>query len=229
MVDFHTHILPNMDDGSESPEMSLKMLTRLSEQGVDTVCLTSHFYAYENDPDTFLKRRRSSARKLIVAAGGLDALPVEVRLGAEVLYYTGMSRDPDQVRKLCLQDTDRLLLEMPFHPWSQNMIDEVLALQGMTGINIMMAHIDRYFGYVPAEVFDTLRNRDIMLTMNVSALTERKTRRKALRLIREWQIGALTSDCHNLTNRPPEIEKAFEILEKHKLQHQIEMFRSISL
>ena len=38
MIDFHSHILPGIDDGSKSADMSLQMLAMLREQGVDTVC-----------------------------------------------------------------------------------------------------------------------------------------------------------------------------------------------
>ena len=40
MIDFHTHILPGMDDGSKSVEMSLAMLRMEAAQGVGAVALT---------------------------------------------------------------------------------------------------------------------------------------------------------------------------------------------
>ena len=43
MIDFHSHILPGIDDGSRDVDMSLKMVDALKSQGVDTVCATSHF------------------------------------------------------------------------------------------------------------------------------------------------------------------------------------------
>lgn len=48
MIDFHSHILPGMDDGSKSTQESLEMLDMLRAQGVDTVAATPHFYAREN-------------------------------------------------------------------------------------------------------------------------------------------------------------------------------------
>ena len=44
MLDIHTHILPGIDDGSQSIEESIAMLGKLAEQGVDTVIATPHFY-----------------------------------------------------------------------------------------------------------------------------------------------------------------------------------------
>ena len=56
MIDFHSHILPGMDDGSSSPEESLAMLEVSAEQGVDEIFATSHFYPDEEDPASFLAR-----------------------------------------------------------------------------------------------------------------------------------------------------------------------------
>ena len=44
MIDFHTHILPGMDDGCKSVAESLWMLRQEQQQGVDTVVLTPHYY-----------------------------------------------------------------------------------------------------------------------------------------------------------------------------------------
>ena len=54
MVDFHSHILPEMDDGADSVDTSLAMLRESFRQGVDLICATPHFYADEEDPKSFL-------------------------------------------------------------------------------------------------------------------------------------------------------------------------------
>ena len=61
MIDLHTHILPKMDDGASSSDLSLEMLRMEAEQGVDTVVLTPHFYREKEDPSSFLQRRASSS------------------------------------------------------------------------------------------------------------------------------------------------------------------------
>ena len=60
IVDLHTHLLPHMDDGSKDTAMSLEMLRRQAEQGVNVVCATSHFYAHEEPPEAFCKRRAAA-------------------------------------------------------------------------------------------------------------------------------------------------------------------------
>ena len=48
LIELHSHVLPQFDDGSESVEMSVAMLRRMAEQGVGTVCTTSHYYRQQN-------------------------------------------------------------------------------------------------------------------------------------------------------------------------------------
>ena len=43
IVDFHSHVLPGIDDGSKDPEMSLQMLCMLAKQGITHVVATPHF------------------------------------------------------------------------------------------------------------------------------------------------------------------------------------------
>ena len=54
LIDFHTHILPGIDDGSRNVEMSLRMLAAQREQQVDEIVATPHFYAQKDSVEEFL-------------------------------------------------------------------------------------------------------------------------------------------------------------------------------
>ena len=43
MTDFHSHILPGLDDGSKNVEESVKILKMMAEQGIERVAATPHF------------------------------------------------------------------------------------------------------------------------------------------------------------------------------------------
>ena len=64
MIDLHSHILPEMDDGSKDAEMSHKMLDEMAAQGVKTVAATPHFYATRDLPEAFLERRAKAVERL---------------------------------------------------------------------------------------------------------------------------------------------------------------------
>lgn len=61
MIDFHTHILPGIDDGSRSIEMTEAMLEEEARQGVTAVVATPHFYAHRMSFDNFLDNRKHAA------------------------------------------------------------------------------------------------------------------------------------------------------------------------
>ena len=92
LVDLHTHILPGIDDGSRSVEMSLELLHMDMSQNVDTVVFTPHFYPWKDRPERFFEKREHAWEKLS------DALPEEhpdFHRGAEFAWFDGISRTQD--------------------------------------------------------------------------------------------------------------------------------------
>ena len=54
-IDFHSHILPQIDDGSGSTEETVKILDLMAEDNVDIVAATPHFYCGQTSIDIFSK------------------------------------------------------------------------------------------------------------------------------------------------------------------------------
>ena len=125
MIDIHTHILPGMDDGSVSLEESLAMAKESARQGVRLLAATPHFYATQEDPNSFLRRREKSLA--LLESAWQDSFPT-LLVGAEVRYFDGISR-VEKIAHLTLDHTRILLLEMPFTSWSRRMVEEVVELQ----------------------------------------------------------------------------------------------------
>ena len=66
IIDFHTHILPEIDDGSQSIKESIQLVKKLSEQGVKTIIATPHFHTEPDTLDLFIRKRNS---RCVVALG----------------------------------------------------------------------------------------------------------------------------------------------------------------
>ena len=58
--DFHTHILPGMDDGAADVSTAVAMIRKLQEQGVERIVLTPHYYAENESVEEFLERREEA-------------------------------------------------------------------------------------------------------------------------------------------------------------------------
>ena len=81
MIDLHTHILPNVDDGSSSLEESLALLRMLASQGVTLTAATPHFYATSDTPEQFFRRREAAWKQL---SGAMESGMPCVLLGADL-------------------------------------------------------------------------------------------------------------------------------------------------
>ncbi|MBR0160123.1 MAG: hypothetical protein IJQ02_02355 [Oscillospiraceae bacterium] len=206
MIDFHTHILPGMDDGAADAAESLEMLRTSFEQGVDTVFATSHFYADEEDPASFLRRRDAAFRELREAYANVkeDFGPIPTILpGAEILYFPGMA-DCEELKPLALGTTGLLLIEPPVAPFSSTMLDEIEAVESHLGLVPVIAHLDRYCRLLnDFSLFDRLSQRRVLIQVNGSFFLHRQTERFALEMLEEEMFQFLGSDCHNVTTRPP--------------------------
>ena len=208
MVDYHSHILPGMDDGSKSIEESLALLSESVRQGIRVQCLTSHYYADRESPKRFLERRSRAYAELKQAMKDLD---IQTMLGAEVQYFEGIC-NIDEIEALKLEGTEILLIEMPFSKWTARMARDIWELNSRPGIQVMLAHIERYMKWNDLSVFEQMHKNGIILQSNASFFNSWRTRRKALKLFDRGYIDIVASDCHNTTSRPQELGEALKTI-----------------
>ena len=216
MIDFHSHFLPNMDDGSSSVEESIEMLKASYDYGVNVMCATPHFRPQRETPDSFLERRQAAYEKLPLDMPGIP----RVLLGAEVYYFEGISRS-ESVKKLKLQGTDYILIEMPFARWTENMVRDVCSIKARLRLTPYMAHIERYIKYQKGtDYIDRIRDSGALIQSNASFFLDSKTSRKAMKMLKKGEIDLLASDCHNMNARKPDLGPAREKIE-NKLGHEV--------
>lgn len=210
MLDIHTHILPKMDDGSKSVEMSLEMLRKSREQGVTTLVSTSHFYADVESPMSFRSRRAHARKRLEEALTGSEP---ELLYGAEVMYYPGISYS-NEIPGLAIKGTDLLLIELPFIPWQSSVLDELVTLQYNSRLRIVLAHVERYKDIEKKAVFRELFERPFYFQCNASAFRYRDTRKLAFNLMDSGLLHFVGTDCHDNKDRPSDFDEARKIVEK---------------
>ena len=208
MIDFHSHILPKVDDGSESMEESLEMLRRSYKQGIDTVFLTSHFYAFEDNLESFLKRRDSAYAAMVRTIRNLQEPMPRILRGAEILYFPGLS-NAAELACLALENTNCLLIEPPWDEWTSDILDEIEETGKRMRLIPVIAHIDRYMEmFDDWTIADQIYRRKMLAQVNAFFLISPDTSDFAMQLLRTGKFQLIGSDAHNLTGRPPNIGKA---------------------
>lgn len=200
LTDYHCHILPGIDDGSRNTEMSLEMIRMMRKQGVERIVATPHFYAHrEKSVARYLEKRQMAFEKLVSA----DSSCGEIFLGAEVAIEHDISQ-LEGIEKLRMGNSDYILLELPYGPFSPWLLEEIQAVAIETGYTPVIAHINRYLDYYNKRELEAVLQVRAVFQFNNEAFTTWGQRRFVKSLIKEGYPYVFGSDAHNVDNRKPD-------------------------
>jgi len=235
MIDIHTHILPNMDDGSVGADETRAMLRAMHSQGVTRIAATPHFYADSDDPLRFIARRDKAFDELGRATAGAvsnqekkpadgvsspanepsemtssESIPIEIIPGAEVRYFTGCGRTKE-LDMLRIGDSGLLLLELPDTHFPMSIIDDLGALLER-GIRPVIAHLNRCRVFDDDEFIEFCNEEGVLIQLNTECIIERHKRRRSMELIADRRVQFLGTDCHHAEIREPNKAAALKII-----------------
>ncbi len=212
-MDFHSHVLPGIDDGSADLAESMALLRLEAKQGIGHVLATPHFYCQQDYPADFLRRRDAAEAALRREMEAEPALPA-LSVGAEVYYFRGMS-ESEFLPQLTIRGKRCILIEMPDPPWTEAMYRELEAIWRRREILPVIAHIDRYISpFRTYRIPRQLAELPVLVQANASFFLSRSTVAMALKMLKEDQIHLLGSDCHNVRSRRPDLGEALALIEK---------------
>ncbi|MBK5254204.1 MAG: hypothetical protein JJE03_07095 [Peptostreptococcaceae bacterium] len=214
MIDFHTHILPNLDDGSSSLDMSYVMIESLKKQGAEAIVLTPHYYYKEKTIKEFITYRKEALNRLRSNEAKRKEFP-DLFLGAEVAFFPMMSKMED-IEKLCITGTKYMMLEMPFGRWSRTTLEEIDNLYNAHGITPIIVHIERFVAFQKGtDNIEKLCRLDVLVQMNCEALGKRIFNKNNYNLVKNGCVNLIGSDCHNMTTRKPNLNIGIENIRKY--------------
>lgn len=209
MIDFHTHILHHIDDGSHNVEESIEMLRMSWEQGVDTVVLTPHFHLGEHHIGPWLEERdlRYEQIRESLTEDDREHIPRMI-MGAEVEFQPDMNHW-DYLDDLKIQGTDYIMIEMPFTPWTGanvKVVDDIALNSHLTPI---IPHIDRYMHtFTPVKYINHFYNMPVVVQMNAIYINGVHNVPFFKPLIDSGKVKILGSDCHSAEWRQPDLGRA---------------------
>lgn len=219
MIDFHTHILPGMDDGSPDIRVTEAMLREEGRQGVDLAIATPHFYADRMTIDRFLERRNGAIEETGRLQDGADASLPTILAGAEVYYFQGIGAAKG-IERLCVGQTRTLLLELPFEQWRASLLRDVEDLIEKRRLNVVLAHIERYPEFQKDKgVWQRLMALPVTGQINAGSLVRkggfwhRSVKHKfSMKYLSARDAWIVSSDCHNMTTRRPNLSDAIDVI-----------------
>ncbi len=215
-IDFHTHILPGIDDGAKNPQMSLEMLKELSKEGVGVVFATPHCLLSGENEETFIARRNSAYENLMsyIKTQNVDFDIPEIRLGAEIRVSANRMQIND-MNSLMLQGVGAALFELPMMSYKMSLSENIYDISLQFDIVPIIAHVERYMNiYSDDDYDDLLAIPNVIFQVSTSAFQDKKEAAFLGKLIRNGATVVFGSDCHNLSSRPPLMESALKKMKK---------------
>lgn len=215
-VDFHTHILPGIDDGAKSLEMSFQMLRMLAKEGVGTVFATPHCLLSGENEKEFINNRNNAFEKLTEFLGqqSVDFELPEIRLGAEIRVSANRMVIND-MDSLMLSGTNMALFELPMMSYRMSLSENIYDLSLQFGVAPIIAHVERYMGFYSEEDYEELLSiPNVIFQVSVDAFQDKKKAAFLGRLLRNGVNVLFGSDCHNIKTRPPIMNSAFKKMKK---------------
>ena len=202
MIDLHCHILPNMDDGSDSMEESLKMLKAAKKNKIDVIVATPHFLHYSK-LEEFVYDRDEKARQLNNISKEQDCQTL-LACGAEV-FLDSRVFTADNMDDLTINGSDYMLCEYTLKPFERDkaiIYAEELINRGYIPL---IAHPERYVTFFEdPTVVNELWDMGCRFQVNASGLAGRggiKMQDFALELLKRGFVDAIATDAHSSTHR----------------------------
>lgn len=223
MIDYHCHVLPEVDDGASSVQESLAMLRQSYHHGVKIMVSTSHFYPDEEEPKAFLSRRNAAYLRLKEAMKQKgEPFPLIV-LGAEVLYFPGISQ-AEEIASLAIGCRTTILVEPPMVRWSDRMLDEIVELGQNLKCRPVIAHVDRYMSYLgDGKLIDRVLERNLLVQVNGAYFLDPKTVKFAVRNLKRGKIHLIGSDCHNMSSRRPNLGEVRALMKTYRAESEFQI------
>ena len=195
MTDIHCHVLPFVDDGSDSFETSLRMIEEQISQGVKNIIVTPHyrkgFYAAKDDEikECFEELLNKVKEK---------TLDVNLFCGREITVYGGLEQDVKEGKFLTLANSKFVLLEFPYD--TDTDIEEICYNVKLHGYYPVVAHVERYSYFRSLEKVKRLKESGVAIQINASPIVKKSIASEnkfVKKLLKNKLVDIVASDYHS--------------------------------
>lgn len=217
MIDFHAHILPNIDDGSASMEESINLIKEAEQAGFTGIISTSHYLQNYYESDEEERRRILAELANQVKVADAEAEIPKLYLGSEIYISTDIVELLEEGKASTINGTNYVLFELPMNS-KPLFAKEVVYKLIENGYKPIIAHPERY-SYVKEDIefVRELKSMGALFQSNYGSVigmyggSAKKTLKK---LLKEDLISFIGSDVHAVGQIYPKVPKILRKLEK---------------
>lgn len=211
MLDIHSHIIPDVDDGSKSIEISKKIAEQYIKNGIFNVICTPH-QNYLKDNKELIINNFNLLKKELKEYG------INFYLGSEIYYYENMINDLNNKKLLTFNDSKYVLIEFSFNEPED--IVGILYDVIKDGYKPIIAHVERY-DYLTNNDYLKIKELGVLIQVNSKSFEKKHYAKKLKFLLKNNLIDFIASDCHNDVNRNVDFTVSKQLISK-KYKNQYE-------
>ena len=212
MIDLHSHILFETDDGAKSLEESVIMAKEAYDAGFTTICCTPHYlepqYKKTKEENTkTLERLKEELEK--------NNIPIELFLGNEIYIVNNIEELVENNITSRIGNSEYILFELPLFQKLSNAVD---IIRNLPYTKLILAHPERY-EYVQKDIsyLDDFIEMGVLLQGNYESILGKygRTAQKTLKkLLKQKKIDFLSTDTHKKSSTYTKMEEIQRKLRK---------------
>lgn len=195
-VDMHNHILPGIDDGSQSIEQSITLLKGLGRMGLEKFICTPHIM--EGVHPNSIRTIEDARHRLVDGIKKLPNTPA-IFCGAEHMIDDGIGRLIDS-NELCVMPGGYVLIEMSYLQESKALFQTILDIQNL-GYQPILAHPERYnYYHYNFNMYKQIKDAGCMLQLNLLSISRYygvEVKSAALTMIKSGMYDFVGTDTHH--------------------------------
>ena len=212
MIDLHSHILFETDDGSKSLEESVIMAKEAYDAGFTTICCTPHYL----EPQ-YKKTKEENTKTLERLKEELEKhnIPMELFLGNEIYIVNNIEELVENNITSRMGNSEYILFELPLFQKLTNAVD---IIRNLPYTKLILAHPERY-EYVQKDIsyLDDFIEMGVLLQGNYESILGKygRTAQKTLKkLLKQKKIDFLSTDTHKKSSTYTKMEEIQRKLRK---------------
>lgn len=197
-IDIHSHLLPNIDDGSKSFEESTELIKRLSSYGIKNFVVTPHVMdGVWNNTSKDIQQKLFELTNYLSTHGLND---INIRAAAEYMIDNNFEKLLSKKDLLPIKD-QYILVELSYFNPPIN-LNEILFNIQIAGFKPILAHPERYiFYHSNYNKYYELKELGCLFQLNLLSLSQHygsKINKIAERLLKDNLIDFTGTDTHNI-------------------------------
>lgn len=202
MIDIHSHIIFNIDDGAQSIEESVELCRQAAVNGYKAIVATPHFTDYRNIEEFIWVR--DSKLDLIREELSEEQIDITLYSGAELYLSRGIFTAGD-LDELTVNNSRYMLCEFPLGPFNVRNGLEMLSELALRGYTPIVAHPERYYEFRRNyEITEQLADQGILFQVNADSLAgniDPDAQEIATDLVKNGSAKFIASDAHDIYRR----------------------------